>query len=82
MFVCSYPIPAASMNTSMGSLTTTAEELARFMMAYLDEQDGRLLRPETKEEMFTMQNAHVKRDLGFSQGLAWMISDLGFLNAG
>jgi CubicO group peptidase (beta-lactamase class C family) len=65
-----------------GSLATNAEELARFMMAYLDEQDTRLLKPETREEMFTRQNAQVKRDLDFAQGLGWMISDLGFLDAG
>jgi CubicO group peptidase (beta-lactamase class C family) len=65
-----------------GSLATNAEELARFMMAYLDEQDMRLLKPETRKEMFTRQNAQVKRDLDFAQGLCWMISDLGFLDAG
>jgi len=65
-----------------GSLTVSAEEMALFLMSYLDETDTRLLQNETKEEMFTRQNGHVKRDIDFSQGLVWMIGDFGFENLG
>ena len=65
-----------------GSLTVNAEEMALFLMSYLDETDTRLLRSETKEEMFTRQNAQVKRDIDFAQGLVWMIGDFGFENLG
>jgi CubicO group peptidase (beta-lactamase class C family) len=65
-----------------GSLAVSAEEMALFLMSYLDETDTRLLRSETKEEMFARQNGHVKRDIDFSQGLVWMIGDFGFENLG
>jgi hypothetical protein len=65
-----------------GSLTVSAEEMALFLKSYLDATDTRLLRNETKEEMFTRQNAQVKRDIDLAQGLAWMIGDFGFENLG
>lgn len=65
-----------------GSLTTNANELASFMMAYLDDTDSRLLSKAAKERMFAPQNDHVLRDIDFKQGLGWMISDLGFRNVG
>lgn len=65
-----------------GGLTTNAEEMARFMMAYLDVRDERLLKQETKEQMFARQNAQVKRDLDFAQGLGWKLSNFGFVDAG
>jgi hypothetical protein len=65
-----------------GSLAVNAEEMALFLKSYLDETDTRLLRSETKEEMFTRQNAQVKRDIDLAQGLIWMIGDFGFENLG
>jgi CubicO group peptidase (beta-lactamase class C family) len=65
-----------------GSLAVSAEELALFLISYLSTEDTRLLRSETKQQMFTRQNAQVPRDIDFGQGLGWMIADLGFNNLG
>ena len=65
-----------------GSLAVSAEELALFLISYLRTEDTRLLRSETKQQMFTRQNAQVPRDIDFGQGLGWMIDDLGFENLG
>ena len=64
------------------SLVSSAEELGRFMAAYLNPDDTRLLDPATREQMYAPQNSHIPRDLDFAQGLGWVISDHGFENIG
>jgi CubicO group peptidase (beta-lactamase class C family) len=65
-----------------GGLVSSAEELGRFMAAYLNPDDTRLLSPATRESMYIPQNARIPRDLDFAQGLGWMIGNQGFEKLG
>lgn len=77
------PIPLlVERETPAGALVTSVEEIAGFMISYLNETDDRLLDPETREAMYRRQNGHVARDLDFQQGLGWVIADFGFQDLG
>jgi len=53
-----------------GGLVATAEDLVRFALALMD---GRLLKPQTLEQMFTSQRTSDGRPTGY--GLGWYITD-------
>ncbi len=77
------PVPLlVEREVAAGSMVSSAEELGRFISAYLDPDDTRLLSPATRERMYVRQNKDVPRDLDFAQGLCWMVSAHGFENIG
>ena len=67
------------------SLNSSANDMARFMqMVFADgEYDGRrIIKAESLQEMFKVQNAHVPLDFDFKMGLGWMLSGVDVPRAG
>jgi CubicO group peptidase (beta-lactamase class C family) len=63
-----------------GGLNASVRDLSRFLsMVFANGRvgDKAVLQPQTVEQMLTVQNAEVALDLGFRNGLGWMLSTLG-----
>jgi CubicO group peptidase (beta-lactamase class C family) len=61
-----------------GGLDTTVTDLAHLAMLVNNRGklgDRRILKPQTLETMFTVQNDSIPLDCGFKMGLAWFIDD-------
>jgi len=68
-----------------GGVRSNVTDMARFIKMVLGrgQVDGaRILKPETQNEMFTIQNGNVPLDLDLRQGLAWVLMDRDLGDAG
>jgi len=68
-----------------GSVRSNVTDMARFVRMVLGRGrvgGARILKPETLDEMLTVQNGNVPLDLDLRQGLAWVIMDRTLGDAG
>jgi len=68
-----------------GGVRSKVTDMARYIMMVLGRGrigDVRVLRPETLNEMLTIQNENVALDLDLKQGLAWVLVDRELRDAG
>ena len=68
-----------------GGLNSSASDIAHFMqMVFADGnyQGKQVLKPESLQQMLTVQNANLQLDFDFKMGLGWMLSGMDVPRAG